>query len=283
MAEQFAVYSEDKDVTSLAQVLALGKALTVPWFQFTFAGGTTETIPDAGNVAPEAADKVVFYETGISGGSGSRTLNLPETPVEGQILVIKDLNAGTSPLHIRRFDSSDSVDGGAQYTLTNDNQSVMLRPALVSPGVWYWSILAEYKPYSVLTQMQWGGTYTASALPAPPAQISLPVGFVSPGGTPPSTLQYGMVVNAGTVTEFVVRLMANTLDAGDSFTIKLRKGGADQMSLGPYSGSTATGVYSTASAPFSVAQGDLLDVVVVYSVLAGTGNLNLIAACPVTY
>jgi len=283
VADKYAVYSDDATAVDLAQILSPRRAVTVPWVQFTFAGGTTETIPSSGDVAPEAADKVVFYETGLSSGSGSRTLKLPQTPVDGQLIIIKDTSAGSSNLIIERFDSSDSIDGAASYTLQYNNQAIVVRPTEVTSGVWAWSILSEYRTPALLMQMQWGGSYFASDFPVPPDSIYLPVGFENPGGTPPSSLQHGLISvdAAGLVSQFILRLIGNTLDAGDSLTFNLRKNGSTQMTLGPYSGSTATGTYTTTTGAFAVAQGDLLTVECAYTALAGSGSISVIGACVV--
>ena len=86
---------------------------------------------------------------------------------------------------------------------------------------------------------------------------------------------------AGLVSQFILRLIGNTLDAGDSLTFNLRKNGSTQMTLGPYSGSTATGTYTTTTGAFAVAQGDLLTVECAYTALAGSGSISVIGACVV--
>lgn len=275
MADKFAVYSDDKDVVDLAQVLRLNKALSVPWYQFTFAGGTTETIPDAGNVAPEAVDKVVFYETGLSSGSGTRTLKLPETPVDGQVIVIKDVNAGSSNLVIERFDASDSVDGAASYTLTYDNQAVVLRPAEESAGVWAWSILAEYNPRSLDTQtlMAWGGEYDYPSLPANTSYLQ--TGYVTDNaGASSLTPCVYVCPESGQVSRLTMSIILNGLSPGSEFYVSVRKNGSPGIVLGPYTDATPIGAYTSTTGNFSVARGDIVDCQL-YFTSGATGDLNL--------
>lgn len=289
MADKWAVYSEAADRAQLDQALVLGKALgLVEPANVLIAPGGSYTIPDAGDGNANASDKRTLYlVTAASAGSSARTIKLPETPFEGSVVIIKCLDAATSTskLIVETFDGSDEIDGGTTYELTNDYQSVAFQSVSSGPGTWYWAILAEHRPYVAVTQMQWGGVYAASAFPTPPDAIYLPVGFLNDGSSPSINLQYGLISSdvAGFVPQFMIRLIGNTLAVGDSFTFNLRKNGTTQMSLGPYSGATATGTYTTSTGAFSVSPGDLLAVEMAYTALAGTGAVTAIGACIVQF
>lgn len=286
MANKYAIYSEEQDLTKLDQVLLVGKALGLADpANVSIAPGATYQILSTGT---NAVDKHTLYiVTAASAGSSARTIKLPETPFEGAVVIIKCLDAATSTskLIIETFDGSDEIDGGTTYDLTNDYQSVAFQAVHSGPGTWYWAILAEHRPYVAVTQMQWGGVYAASAFPPAPNSVYLPVGFLNDGSAPSINLQYGIISAdvSGLVNQFMIRLIGNTLNAGDSITFNLRKNGTTQMSLGPYSGATSAGLYTTTTGAFSVSPGDLLVVEAAYTSLAGTGSIAVIGACSVQF
>ena len=270
MAEKFAVYSDDKDVVDLAQVLRLRKALSVPeWIEGMVAGGTF-AIPDTGSA--DAADRVVVYMVECASGTTGRTIYLPANPRDGQVLIIKDLNAGRSAVTIEGAGGSDTIDGATSYILRYDNQSVMLRAQTYAGPIVLWSILAEHRP-NVL-QANWGNPLDLTSLGA--TSVFLDVGYrddntPSPNGKPV------YMAGSGKVLRFSADVSAFLITTGD-ITVNLMKNGITQMTLGPYDNTDPDGFYATTAGAFSFVAGDGLTVqIVLANTPAGTSAVYAVA------
>lgn len=271
MAEKFAVYSTDAALVSLGQGLRLGKSLSLPeWIEGMLAGGTF-TIPDSGSA--DAADSVVVYMVECASGTASRTIVLPANPRDGQVLVLKDANAGRSNVVIQGAGVSDTIDGATSYTLLYDNQAVVLR-AQTYVGQVLWSILSEHRP--VTAQANWGNPLNLTTLGA--TSVYLDVGS-SVDNAPSSIPKLIYLSGRGRVLSFSASVLTGLIASGD-VTVNLQQNGVTRMTLGPYTTTDPGGFYSTSTGAFNWTDGDSLDVQVV---IGGTPSGTSAAYAVVRY
>jgi len=207
VADKYAVYSTEKDTTTLSQSLNFFASLAFIGNTGTIVldPGDTYTIPSAGDASPEAADKCFIYEvyTTTPGATG-RTLKLPDTPVDGQIIVIKRTDSEQSVITVEPYSGTETIDGKASIPLTFSSQTVILRGGLIGGGDYEWKVLAEYKPYSVPLSFTFSGTSMGTI--GGGNKILSPLQVMAPSTSQPVYACVNVLVNAATTGTFTINL-----------------------------------------------------------------------------
>ena len=207
MTDKFAVYSTEKDTTTLPQSLNFLSSLAFIGNTGTIVldPGDTYTIPSKGDASPEAADKCFIYEVyTLTPGSTGRTLKLPDTPVDGQIIVIKRTDSEQSVITVEPYSGTETIDGKASIPLTFSSQTVILRGWLIGGGDYEWKVLAEYKPYSVPLSFTFSGASMGTI--GGGNKILSPLQVMAPSTSQPVYVCVNVLVNAATTGTFTINL-----------------------------------------------------------------------------
>lgn len=275
MAEQFAVYSDSGEFNILSKpVLMAASSWGVPVNIQSIAAAGSYTIPDALDADANAANKLFTFAVQLSGGAGAtRTLKLPENPMDNQVLVIKCVDAGQSALSVEPFDGSDSIDGATSFVLRTDNQTLMLQAVDQGGGSWLWVVLACFGPAATV-EVGWSSPVSVTA----DGTYGLPSEFDSSSTPTVGGGAYSYFTALGyRAIRFDVNISTVSMPGGSTVTVRLRKNGSNQMATAALD-NTDSGVHTTSTGAFDVANlPNSIDCVAVVAGSGGTGTFNVTA------